>query len=328
MTSPATTVIIDCPAESAAPSMRIAGMSLLERLIHQHLDAGTERVLVRTRDHALPEGLPDTVQPLAADADAPADARTITADTIQGVQITDEASRTRAEWAVMQTCRRPYDGPGDRYFNRHFSLRISRFLTRFPVRPNHVTCVSILFGLAACWLAADASERLVLTGAGIAILIQVILDCCDGELARIRRMGSRSGMWLDNISDDLIDNLFVACVGIGLGGPWLYIGLGAAAARLFMATVIYISVARAGHPGDVMAFRWWFDDGDSETEELYQGLDALTLLRALGRRDMYVLVFAAACIVGVPEIAIGLGAVNAAIQLVLTVIHLAVVSRR
>jgi len=102
------------------------------------------------------------------------------------------------------------------------------------------------------------------------MIAQVILDSCDGELARVRFMGSKLGMWLDNLSDDLIDNGFALAVGLGLGGPWVYVGAAAAGARALVALNIYRTVARAGTPGDVMAFRWWFEKEVVETKALYE----------------------------------------------------------
>jgi phosphatidylglycerophosphate synthase len=156
-----------------------------------------------------------------------------------------------------------------------------------------------------------------------------VLDSCDGEVARIRHMHSRLGMALDNISDDVIDNLFVAMLGVGLGGIWTPIGIAAASARGLCALMIYVDVARQGKFGDVMAFKWFFDSADEQLAERFDAKASVSgALRSLGRRDLYVLIFAASCLVGLPIVGFGLGVVNSAIYFALAVVHLIVARRR
>jgi len=148
-------------------------------------------------------------------------------------------------------------------------------------------------------------------------------------LARIRHMHSRLGMILDNGSDDLIDNLFVACLGIGIGGIWMPIAIAAACARSVSALMIHIDVARRGKPGDVMAFKWFFD---SESEELVERFETkgslLGTVRAFGRRDMYGFIWAVTCVAGIPLIGLGLSVVLSAVYFGLTIAHLVVMAGR
>jgi len=98
------------------------------------------------------------VEVIGPGAPVPDGAKAIAGDTLAGVRIDGETTRQRAEWAVMQTCRRPFDGPGDRHVIRPISLRISRLLTRLPVTPNHVTLLSMVIGAAACLLVTRGSR--------------------------------------------------------------------------------------------------------------------------------------------------------------------------
>lgn len=292
------TVVIDCPAGSPAPAMRLCGMTLVERLVREARRDGAARVLVR--------GCAGPVAGAEAVADIPAGAEVVRGDQLLGVTIGDERSRRRAEWALLQTCRRPYDGPGDRFFIRTFSLRITRMLARTPVTPTQVTYLNAAVGLVACALAA-LGPYAGLAGGGIGFIVSVVLDSVDGELARVTHRTSRHGMIVDNVSDDVVDNGFVLAIGIGLGGSWLWLGLAAAVARWLVALRTYVEVARAGRPGDVMAFRWWFESGE-ETTAVYADLRSpLTWIRSLGRRDTYCLVFGALCLadLGVPALFLG-----------------------
>ena len=312
------TVSIDYAAKPAVAAMVVGGMSVIERVLRDAARAGAARAIVVADAAALPR-LPELA--IAVEVVAPGEAASgiglgggavgeiaaLDGDTIAGVRISDEASRRRAERALLETCRRPYDGIGDRYVIRTLSLRLTGVLARLGATPNQVTSANIVVGAAACVCAA-LGTRAGFIAAGALMFVQVVLDSCDGELSRIRHMGSRLGMWLDNVSDDLIDNTFVAALGFGIGGVWQWLGLAAALMRGLVALMIYRDVARAGKPGDVMAFRWWFDDAGDELADRYETkASPLSMLRALGRRDLYVLIWAAACVATVPIVALGLG---------------------
>ena len=323
------TIWVDCAGKEPVAAMRIGGMSVLERVLREQAQQGAARAVVRGDASRLPSLAPlaIAVEVVAPSAAQPSGSRAAAADRIAGVDIADEASRQRAERALLQSCRRPYDGIGDRYVIRAFSLRLTGVLARLGATPNQVTSANIVVGIAACLLAFSGT-RTALIAAGALMWCQVILDSCDGELARIRFLGSKFGMWLDNVSDDVIDNLFVVAVGVGLGGPWAIVGVVAGVLRGTCALMIYRDVARAGHPGDVMAFRWWFDrDDDTLAERFEQRISPLAVVRMLGRRDLYVLVWGASCVAGVPLVALGLGVAISVGYFALAVIHTVVRGR-
>jgi phosphatidylglycerophosphate synthase len=328
----ATTVSIDYAGNAAVASMVVGGMSVMERVLRDAARAGAGRAIVVGDAAALPRlpALAITVDviPSGPPGAAAAEAAAIPGDTIAGVRISDEASRRRAERALLQTCRRPYDGIGDRYVIRSFSLPLTGLFARLGATPNQVTSANIVVGVSACVLAA-LGTRLGFALAGALMFVQVVLDSCDGELSRIRHMGSKFGMWLDNVSDDIIDNSFVACLGVGLGGVWMWIGIAFAVLRGMVALMIYRDVARAGKPGDVMAFKWWFDDAGDELAERYDtSTSVLSLVRALGRRDLYVLVWSAACLATFPIVALGLGVGVCGAYFGLGIAHVIVSGRR
>jgi phosphatidylglycerophosphate synthase len=315
------TVFVDYARGAGVAALVLGGMTVAERVLREAARAGAARAIVR--GDALPPlpRLPLEIELVPSGAAPPPDAVAIAGDVVAGVRISDAASRRAAARALLQACRRPHDGIGDRYVIRAISLRITSVLCRLGATPNQVTWANIAIGLAAC--AAAARGALALAGA--LMFLQVVLDSSDGELARLRHLHSRFGMWLDNTSDDLIDNLFIAALGVGLGGIWAPIGVAAGAARLAQAAMIHIDVARRGKPGDVLAFRWWFDGEDEALAERFDvRLTAGHVLRSLGRRDLYVLVWSAGCLAGVPLAALGLGVVLAAGQFGLAVVHLAV----
>ena len=102
---------------------------------------------------------------------------------------------------------RGLENPRDGYFDRLIYRRLSRPLTarllRTPVTPNAVTVAGILAGVAGGLL-------LGLPGAGptlaaiLLLLASSVLDCSDGELARLRFAESKLGHWLDVTGDTVV----------------------------------------------------------------------------------------------------------------------------
>ncbi|MGE0550688.1 MAG: CDP-alcohol phosphatidyltransferase family protein [Kofleriaceae bacterium] len=302
-------------------------MTVLERVLREAARSGVTRAVVTGDAAQLPQlpRLPIHVEVASPDAPPPVQAQSLAGDQIAGVQIVDEATRREASRALLQTCRRPYDGVGDRYVIRSFSLRLTGVLARLGATPNQVTCANVAVGLTACVLAHYGTRSSLLL-AGICMFLQVVLDSSDGELARIRFMSSKFGMWLDNVSDDIIDNLFIAMLGVGLGGTWAPVAIAAAIGRGLCAVMIYWDRARAGKSGDVMSFAWWFDKPDEDLAFRYETAapkpSLLSIVRGLGRRDLYVLVWAASCISGLPVVGAGLGIVLGVVYFALAVAHM------
>jgi phosphatidylglycerophosphate synthase len=321
------TVYVDYRGRDGIAAMVVGGMTVAERVLREAAKAGADKAVVHGSLPELPQ-LPLSVEVRPAAEPAPEDAALIAGDAIAGVTISDEDSRRRASRALFASCRRPHDGLADKYIIRGVSTRVSRVLCAIGATPNQVTSANIVVGLAACALVAVGTVASI-AGGGALMFLQLVLDSCDGELARIRFMNSRLGMILDNGSDDLIDNLFVAMLGIGIGGVWMWIGIASAIARGFSAAMIHIDVARRGKPGDVMAFKWFFDsEGEALTERFETKGSAAGTARAFGRRDMYGFIWAATCVAGIPVVGLGLSVVLSWVYFVLAVAHLVVMARR
>ena len=83
------------------------------------------------------------------------------------------------------------------------------------VRPNHLTGLRLLTGLAACALLAVGSRNTAV-GSGILWVVSCVLDRADGELARMGNLRSNSGKVLDFYSDLILDSFWFLGAGIGL----------------------------------------------------------------------------------------------------------------
>ncbi|HEV7558077.1 MAG TPA: CDP-alcohol phosphatidyltransferase family protein, partial [Kofleriaceae bacterium] len=182
-------------------------------------------------------------------------------------------------------------------------------------------------GLAAA-LAASHGGYAMFALAGVLLQCNSILDSCDGELARLRFQYSKLGQWLDNLSDDFVDNAFIAATGFGLGGIWQWLGLAAAGGRLLVSIVTYVSVYRATGTGDIFAFRWWFETGKATADDVYDPKAITTWLRSFGRRDTYVFVWMLALLAGFPPWVVGHGLAIAAVNVSLLLLHFTVFRSR
>jgi archaetidylinositol phosphate synthase len=83
------------------------------------------------------------------------------------------------------------------------------------VRPNHLTVLRLVTGLAACALLSVGS-RITGVWSGILWVVSCMLDRADGELARMGDLRSESGKTLDFYSDMILDSLWFLGAGIGL----------------------------------------------------------------------------------------------------------------
>jgi phosphatidylglycerophosphate synthase len=307
----------------------IAGLSALERRIREVARQGATRAVVAASPVAFGRPLPIPVEFVPAGSAPPADARRERADVIAGVELGDEAARRRAEWALIRRMNKSFEGPVDALINWRFSMRLTRVLARrsLAVTPNHVTIAAILVGLTAALLASCGGHAMFAL-AGVLLEANSILDSCDGELARLRYQYSRLGQWLDNLSDDVVDNAFIVAVGFGLGGAWRWLALAAAGGRLVVALSTYIAVYRRTGTGDVFAFRWWFETDKATADDVYDPVSPVTWLRSLGRRDTYVFVWMLALACGVAPWVVCHGLAIAAVNVSLLVLHNTVFRRR
>lgn len=99
--------------------------------------------------------------------------------------------------------------------NRVLSRPLTSFFMLTPLKPNHVTLLSAAFGVASGML---FSHGTYLSGLLAAFCYQtaVVLDNCDGEIARAKNMRSPVGAWLDILGDFATDLALFGGLAMGL----------------------------------------------------------------------------------------------------------------
>jgi phosphatidylglycerophosphate synthase len=95
------------------------------------------------------------------------------------------------------------DGYLDRILHRHLSRPLTRQILRTPLTPNAVTVLGIAIGILG-GLSLSVPGALGATLAVALLTLSSVLDCCDGEVARIRFSESRLGHLLDITGDTLV----------------------------------------------------------------------------------------------------------------------------
>jgi len=100
-------------------------------------------------------------------------------------------------------------------YQRRISPYLTRILLRTPITANGVTWLMILIG-------ASIGPALLIKGwQGIALALflshlQMLVDCCDGEVARWRETKSPMGIFLDKLGHYVAEGLLPICFGLRL----------------------------------------------------------------------------------------------------------------
>src|SRR5215467_3124939 len=120
-----------------------------------------------------------------------------------GTLASAHAPPMHVEDVLLRALENPRDGYLDRLVYRHFSRPVTRVLARTRVSPNAVTLVGIGLGALGGPLFALPGGTALLA-AVLCLLASGVLDCSDGELARLRFAESRLGHWLDVSGDTIV----------------------------------------------------------------------------------------------------------------------------
>jgi len=302
------TVVLASQAEMPGALLKVAGLSVFERLLKQELRAGHQVVVLTDGAFPVPWALASQVAtvPLAGidpaeEAQRRSARELLHANVVRpggespALSVTDEGTRRAAEAAVFRALLRPDLGWVARHLNKPLSFWVTRrILCPSPLRPNHVTLLAGLIGLLGCWCLSQAGRIGVAFGLFL-VHVQSVLDGCDGELARVRFEQSAIGEWLDTVVDEFLNFSILVSVGAALhrqGHEALAALAWVGAAMLaFYDAVAYRELLRQGEGGEILKIRWWFAGGRSIKEQTSRpaGGPVKRLVLVLARRDFFVL---------------------------------------
>jgi phosphatidylglycerophosphate synthase len=138
---------------------------------------------------------------------------TLGGDWYQDVCTGDAATPEQAEWVLLRSLKGGLEGFVDRHFNRTCSKWITSALLQTPLTPNGVTVLAAFVGLLSGAVFAWGGYAAGVAGA-LLFQLSAILDCCDGEVARLKFMESPFGEQLDVALDNVVH------VGLYAGMGW------------------------------------------------------------------------------------------------------------
>lgn len=146
-----------------------------------------------------------------------------------------ETDRWKAERRLYSSLKGEFEGFVDRHFNRKLSRWCTRAFLALGWSPNAITIMATIVGLVA---AAGFALGNYAAGVGAALLFQfaAVIDCSDGEVARLTFTDSPFGAWLDIALDNVVHMAIFAGIAVGAyrheaanDQAWLPIALGAIA---------------------------------------------------------------------------------------------------
>lgn len=239
--------------------------SVAPRLAHEGLPAEDE--VVRVGDdaaalyHVGASRMSATVAALRAGPAAPFDRALellpgLSAEFVVSVATAEQ--RGSATRMLLASLIKPTSGIFERLYMRPLSLLHTRLLVDSPVTPNQITVLTTLLGLASAALVAHPDRRMVSAGALLHLYMRVV-DCIDGELARLRYQGSKLGSWLDPIGDAIGMAAFIGAVSYALARD----GRTAVAVVGLVGVVAFLAL---------QIFQWW-GSALAETHGSFQGIE-------------------------------------------------------
>lgn len=117
---------------------------------------------------------------------------------------------------VYRRTRKPKDLVWNTFVARPLAAVVLVPLERTSVTPNQVTLATlVVFATAGGILVFAPGWKALLIGVGV-LELAYVLDCVDGQLARLRGTSTPIGAHLDFLMDELKAFLLVACVGVRL----------------------------------------------------------------------------------------------------------------
>jgi phosphatidylglycerophosphate synthase len=179
-----------------------------------------------------------------------------------------------------------------RGLNKKISFPISHKLLNTACTPNQITGMIFVMGLIGCLLFLSPLWPVRLAGA-LLVQLNSILDGCDGEIARIKGLTSNLGAWLDTIADDILNNVMLLCLWLGLyrqGAPVWVLPLGIAASLASAGVSFFIYRYLIAHKtANAAHFRLAWDrspvtDGKNQKPTLFDRVKPLL------KRDFFILV--------------------------------------
>ncbi len=104
----------------------------------------------------------------------------------------------------------------DLFFYRPLAFLLVKIIYRTNITPNELTVTAIIVGIVAGFFYAEGSPAYIAYGAAL-FLLHNIIDCSDGQLARLKKNGTHAGRIIDGLADYISTG--AVFIGLGIGYP-------------------------------------------------------------------------------------------------------------
>jgi 1L-myo-inositol 1-phosphate cytidylyltransferase / CDP-L-myo-inositol myo-inositolphosphotransferase len=203
------------PTYAESPEMMLVTADLLAGVARRSAPGRHGTPLHLIKAHAEAEGC---LKSISIDVESSAWCRTLRTS----------AAVREAERRLLQSPKGAYDGVIDTYFNRKVANGLTRLFIKTGWSPNAITSLSILVGFLAAVLFAQGTYLAGVIGA-LLFQMSAIVDCCDGDVARLTFRESKFGARLDLVGDNVVHMAIFGALGwagYANGGDWLFLALG------------------------------------------------------------------------------------------------------
>lgn len=225
--------------------------------------------------------------------------------------------------SLYESLKKPTDGFILRYINRKLSRWLTSFFVWTPLTPNQISFSVFIGGIVAGWLVSRGTYFDVAMG-GLTFQLASILDCTDGEVAKLKYAWSKKGQWVDTICDNLSYASFLIGVFLGivergvLPHPGIVVGITFLGLFMTLGAMFYYLLRYTDSGSLVTVAKELFHDLEGQTQNWL--IRVLMKVKFVMRRDFFSFFFMFLCLVNQLEWVLVLAAagVNIAWMVLLT----------
>lgn len=114
---------------------------------------------------------------------------------------------------LLESCRKVNDGPITVAY-RYVSLALSRYFVRMPITPNQISVLTVIISMLGALMIISSQGPALLVAGLLMQILAAIVDCSDGEVARLKYQFSSKGEWVDTICDNFTTFFFLLAVAV------------------------------------------------------------------------------------------------------------------
>ncbi|MBK9071845.1 MAG: CDP-alcohol phosphatidyltransferase family protein [Myxococcales bacterium] len=167
---------------------------------------------------------------------------------------TTRVERKAALDMLLRLVHKSTDNAITRYLYRPVSRPLTKFFLMTPITPNQISALVGILGVIGCVLVARGNHADLVLGSAL-VVIAGFIDCCDGEVARLRHLSSKLGAWLDTLIDEFTSVGYIVALGLHCHNrqpeawvlPTLWTGIIGSALSLYIIYYFDLRVAKTGN---------------------------------------------------------------------------------